>query len=55
MKIRAFLACIICDLPATRKLFGFSNVNALSACSKCLKVFPTEQFGTKPDYSVIQP
>ena len=51
VKIRAFLACIICDLPATRKLCGFSNFNALRGCSKCLKLFPTEQFGTKPDYS----
>ena len=51
MKIRAFLACIICDLPATRKVCGFSNFNALRGCSKCFKLFPTEQFGTKPDYS----
>ena len=51
MEIRAFLACIICDLPATRKLCGFSNFNAVRDCSKCLKVFPTERFGTKPDYS----
>ena len=51
VKIRAFLACIICDLPATRKVCGFSNFNALRGCSKCFKLFPTEQFGTKPDYS----
>ena len=42
VKIRAFLVCLICDLLATRKLCWFSNFNALSGCSKCLKVFPTE-------------
>ena len=30
---------------------GFSNYNALRGCSKCLKEFPTEHFGSKPDYS----
>ena len=28
VKILAFLACIICDLSATRKLCGFSNFNS---------------------------
>ena len=40
-----------CDLPATRKVCGFSNFNACKGCSKCLKEFPTEHFGAKPDYS----
>lgn len=34
-----------------RKVCGFSNYNALKGCSKCLKDFPTERFGSKPDYS----
>ena len=46
--IRAVLACIACDLPATRKVCGFSNFNATYGCSKCLKKFITQRFGTKP-------
>ena len=49
--IRAFLACIACDLPATRKVCGFSNFNANFGCSKCLKRFPTSVFGSKPSYN----
>ena len=51
VKIRAILACITCDLPATRKTCGFSNFNGLKGCSKCIKSFPTASFGSKPDYS----
>ena len=49
--IRAMLLCLTRDLPATRKACGFSNFNALHGCSKCLKQFPTDGFGKKPDYS----
>ena len=51
ISIRAVLLCVTCDLPATRKACGFSNFNALYGCSKCLKQFPTDTFGKKPDYS----
>ena len=52
VKIRAVLACITYDLPATRKVCGFSNFSTLKGCSKCLKTFfPTASFGSKPDYS----
>ena len=34
IKIRAILSCITCDLPATRKVCGFYNFNALKGCSK---------------------
>ena len=44
------LSCIVCDIPATRKVCGFWK-NALKGCSKCLKEFPTARFGAKPDYS----
>ena len=44
------LACVSCDLPATRKVCGFQNFNANFGCSKYLKEFPTESFGKKPDY-----
>ena len=49
--IRALLSCVMCDLPATRKVCGFSNYNARRGCSKCLKEFPTDRFGLKPNYS----
>ena len=49
--IRAMLVAIMCDLPATRKVCGFANFNAIKGCSKCLKEFPTDSFGVKPDYS----
>ena len=48
--LRAVLMCLSCDLPATRKVCGFSNFNGLKGCSKCLKEFPTESFGEKPNY-----
>ena len=48
------LSCIVCDLPATRKVCGFLGVNATKGCSKCLKSFPTFSFGSKPDYSGYQ-
>lgn len=45
------LVCVICDLPATRKVLGFANFNANKGCSKCLKEFPTAHFGEKPNFS----
>ena len=48
--LRAMLLCITCDLPATRKVCGFSNFNGLYGCSKCMKKFVTATFGAKPLY-----
>ena len=48
--LRAVLACVTCDLPATRKMCGFSSYNAKFGCSKCMKEFPTSSFGCKPNY-----
>ena len=48
---RAVLACIGSDLPATRKICGFLSHSARKGCSKCLKEFPTNSFGEKPDFS----
>ena len=50
-RLRAMLFCVMCDLPATRKVCGFSSFNAVKGCSKCLKDFLTPTFGEKPDYS----
>ena len=49
--VRAALTCVACDIPAARKVCSFVGHNARLACSKCLKVFVTENFGDKPDYS----
>ena len=49
--VRAALICTSCDIPAARKVSGFVGHSAYSACSRCLKPFPTAEFGEKPDYS----
>lgn len=49
--VRAALLCVTCDIPAARKVCGFVGHNALKACTKCCKTFPTKNFGEKPDYS----
>ena len=42
--MRATLACVACDLPASQKVCGFSNCNATFGCSKCMKEFVTSTF-----------
>ncbi|XP_028416158.1 uncharacterized protein LOC114539750 [Dendronephthya gigantea] len=37
--IRAALLCIACDLPAVRKVCGFTGHGARNGCSKCKKAF----------------
>ena len=49
--VRAALICTACDIPASRKVSGFVGHSAYHACSRCLKEFPTSQFGQKPDFS----
>jgi hypothetical protein len=49
--VRSALLCVACDIPAARKVCGFVAHNSLLACSRCSKVFPTECFGEKADYS----
>ena len=48
---RAALACCACDLPATRKLLGFSSYNSSHGCSKCLHFFPFDKNADKFDFS----
>ena len=38
--VRLCIGSVVCDIPATRL-----------GCIKCLKEFPTESFGRKPDFS----
>ena len=49
--VRCALLCVSCDLPATRKVCGFTSHSSLRVCSKCMKSFPCESFGKKSDYS----
>ena len=51
VKTRLALICVMCDIPATRKVCGFAGHSAAHGCSKCFKEF---QFGicdNKLDYS----
>lgn len=48
--VRAALLCVACDIPAARKVCGFTGHSSFHACSKCFKEFPTEAFGEKADY-----
>ena len=48
--VKLALACIACDIPATRKACGFLSHNATLGCNKCLKKFNTS-FGERTDYS----
>ena len=49
--VRLCIGSVVCDIPATRKLCGFLGHTARLGCNKCLKEFPTESFGKKPDFS----
>ena len=49
--LRCALLCVSCDLPATRKVCGFTSFSSLHGYSKCMKEFSCERFGTKLDYS----
>ena len=48
--LRAVMACIACDIPATRKVCGFSSFNATYGCFKCMKRFLTPRFGNRTLY-----
>ena len=50
VNIKLALACISCDVPATRKVCGFLGHNASFGCNKCLKKFHSS-FGERTDYS----
>lgn len=39
LTVRAALLCVACDLPATRKVCGFTGHASSHGCSKCTKVF----------------
>ena len=49
--IRCMLTFVSANISATRKICGFSSHSAKRGCSKCLKTFECQSFGSKPDYS----
>jgi len=49
--VKLCIGCIVCDIPATRKLCGFLGHSAKRGCNKCLKEFPTNEFTGKNDCS----
>lgn len=50
IRIRAALLCIASDIPATRKICGFTGHNSTMGCSKCLKQFDVH-VGAPSNYS----
>lgn len=48
--LKVALACVTCDIPASRKVCGFLSHNAALGCNKCLKKF-SSSFGVRCDYS----
>ena len=49
--IRIALICVMCDIPACRKVCGFAGHSACRGCSKCMKEFPSGVFQNKMDHS----
>ena len=49
--IRMALLSVMCDIPATRKLCGFTGHSAALGCSKCLKKFSWSSTEMKLDFS----
>ena len=48
--IRIALICVMCDIPACRKVCGFAGHSACRGCSKCMKEFPSGVFQNKLGY-----
>ena len=49
--IRMALVCVMCDIPAARKVCGFAGHSAVHGCSKCYKEFQAGLLDYKLDYS----
>ena len=48
---KASLLCVACDIPASRKVCGFTGHNSAHGCNKCTKTFITGNVGDATDYS----
>ena len=53
-KFCAALLCVGCDIPAARKVCGFTGHGSNRGCSQCKKFFPGS-VGTKIDFSGFEP
>ena len=52
LTVRVALACVNCDIPASRKVCGFPSHNARLGCNKCYKPFTfNAAVPSKTDYS----
>ncbi|XP_020894762.2 uncharacterized protein LOC110233779 [Exaiptasia diaphana] len=51
---RAALLCVGCDIPAARKVCGFTGHSSCHGCSKCKKVF-TGNVSERMDFSGFEP
>ena len=54
-RFRAALLCVACDMPASKKVCGFTAHNARRGCNKCTKEFQTRGIGEATDYSGFEP
>ena len=48
---KACLLCVACDIPASRKVCGFTGHNSCRGCNKCTKTFITCNINDKTDFS----
>ena len=49
--VKLALTGMSCDIPAVRKVCGFTSYSGILGCSKCLYKFKSSSFGQKLDYS----
>lgn len=49
------LLCVACDMPASRKVCGFTGHNSRRGCNKCTKEFQCSGIGEATDYSGFEP
>ncbi len=52
---KACLLCVACDIPASRKVCGFTGHNSVHGCNKCTKTFLTGSVGDKTGFLGFEP
>ena len=52
---KAALLCVACDIPASRKVCGFTGHQSRNGCNKCKKAFTVGGIGVPNDYSGFEP
>ena len=53
-QFRAALLCVACDIPASRKVCGFTGHHSKMGCNKSNKAFGVGGIGIPNDYSVFE-